>query len=271
MLNVFENIAYGLRERRIPEREIEQRVADALSMVHLSDLSHRKPKELSGGQQQRVALARALVINPDLLLLDEPLSNLDAALRHHVRGEIKRLQRKLGTTTLFVTHDQEEALSIAQRIVVMRDATIEQIGKPEEIYQHPATSFVASFVGACNFVTARTIHRRANSLLCAVEGSPLELELEIAETSTLSPDAPLTLAIRPERVDVTANRDLSRRSWPGTITDATYLGAVTSYEIAVWPTLRITATVANKGEPPFGTGSAVVISWSDGAWRMITQ
>jgi putative spermidine/putrescine transport system ATP-binding protein len=267
LLNVFENIAYGLRERRLPDREIEHRVADALSLVHLSDLGRRKPRELSGGQQQRVALARALVINPDLLLLDEPLSNLDARLRQQVRGEIKRLQEKLGITTIFVTHDQEEALSMAQTIVVMREAAIEQVGTPEDIYQRPATPFVADFVGSCNFVKARAARRRADALLCAIEGSPLEIE--IADASTLSPNGALTLAIRPERLEVTASREPSKASWPGTIADATYLGAVTTYDIEVGAGLRLTATVLNKGEPPFGKGSSVSISWSEGAWRVL--
>ena len=179
LLNVFENVAYGLRERRIPERDIGERVTDALSMVDLSELSLMKPRELSGGQQQRVALARALVVNPHLLLLDEPLSNLDARLRHQVRGEIKRLQQKLGTTTLFVTHDQEEALSMAQKIVVMREARmIEQVGTPEEIYQRPATPFVASFeVPATSSGPTQSV-RSAGTLSCAIEGSSLEIDIE---------------------------------------------------------------------------------------------
>ncbi|MGE0752389.1 MAG: ABC transporter ATP-binding protein [Variibacter sp.] len=268
LMSVFENVAYGLRERRVPNPEIKQRVADALSMVHLSNLSQRKPKELSGGQQQRVALARALVINPSLLLLDEPLSNLDAKLRHQVRAEIKRLQEKLGITTLFVTHDQEEALSMAHTVVVMRDGVIEQVGTPEEIYQRPATAFVASFVGSCNFIKTKVESREAGVILCGVENSPLKLKVSATE-SAAPLGTPLTLAIRPERVDVTAQGTPSRDAWPGTVIDATYLGAVTSYEIEVGPQLRMMATVVNKEAPPFEKGSAVSVSWTDEAWRVL--
>jgi ABC-type Fe3+/spermidine/putrescine transport system ATPase subunit len=269
LLNVFENIAYGLRERRIPEREVERRVAEVLDMVHLLDVSRRKPRELSGGQQQRVALARALVIAPHLLLLDEPLGSLDARLRQQLRGEIKRLQEKLGTTTIFVTHDQEEALSMARTIVVMRNAAIEQIGTPEELYQRPATSFVANFMGSCNFLKARAASRRAGSLLCVIEGSPLEIEIE--DDSVFSPGGALTLAIRPERVEVTTDHAPPKASWPGTVMDATYLGAVTSYDVEVSPGLRLAATVLNKGKPPFSRGSTVAVSWSEGAWRTLAQ
>jgi putative spermidine/putrescine transport system ATP-binding protein len=267
LLNVFENVAYGLRERRIPERDIGERVTDALSMVDLSELSLMKPRELSGGQQQRVALARALVVNPHLLLLDEPLSNLDARLRHQVRGEIKRLQQKLGITTLFVTHDQEEALSMAQKIVVMREGMIEQVGTPEEIYQRPATPFVARFVGACNLIRAHAKRGSAGTLSCAIEGSSLEIDIEHGFTPP--PNGALTLAIRPERLEVTANREPSKTCWPGTIADTTYLGAVISYDIDVGSGLRLTATVVNQGEPPFSMGSAVSVSWSEGAWRVL--
>jgi putative spermidine/putrescine transport system ATP-binding protein len=268
LMNVFENIAYGLRERRLPKHEIELRVADALAMVRLSELGRRRPAELSGGQQQRVALARALVINPSLLLLDEPLSNLDAKLRHRVRGEIKRLQEKLGITTLFVTHDQEEALSMAKTVVVMRDGEIEQVGTPEEIYQQPATSFVADFVGSCNIVSGVAERRHSGVLLCKVEGT--SLQIEVPDDTTIAISSKITLVSRPERMEVTAGDESTGASWSGTVNDATYLGAVTNYEIEVAPGQRLSAALVNKGRKPFSKGSGVAVSWASGTWRILT-
>ncbi|HZS33453.1 MAG TPA: ABC transporter ATP-binding protein, partial [Methylomirabilota bacterium] len=151
-MTVFQNVAYGLRVRGLPKTGIADRVADALHLVHLRELADRYPRQLSGGQQQRVALARAVVIRPTVLLLDEPLSNLDARLRQEMRGELRRLQRRLEIATVFVTHDQEEALSMADRIVVMNAGRVEQIGTAEEIYTRPRTRFVAEFIGTCNFL-----------------------------------------------------------------------------------------------------------------------
>jgi len=146
-MSVYENVAYGLRVRRVSEPELRRRVMEHLELVGLADLAHRMPAQLSGGQLQRVALARALVIQPSVLLLDEPLSSLDAKLRASIRAEIKKIQRQLGITTVYVTHDQEEALSLADRVGVMHRGVLEQVGPPEEVYRAPATRFVASFVG----------------------------------------------------------------------------------------------------------------------------
>lgn len=151
-LTVSENVAYGLKARKIPAAQIGPKVAKALEMVQISELASRKPNELSGGQQQRVALARAFVIEPSVLLMDEPLSNLDAKLRVQMRTTIKKLQRKLGITTIYVTHDQEEALAISDRIAVMKDGKIMQVGEPTQIYKKPENSFVAGFIGISNFI-----------------------------------------------------------------------------------------------------------------------
>ena len=149
-LSVFDNVAFGLKPRKIPAAEIKKRVPEALESVHLTALSERLPAAMSGGQQQRIGLARAMVINPQLLLMDEPLSNLDAKLRIELREEIRDIQRKVGIATIYVTHDQEEALAISDRICVMSDGHVEQIGTPEEIYGDPQTEFVANFVGTIN-------------------------------------------------------------------------------------------------------------------------
>src|SRR6187401_221448 len=154
-MSVAENIAFGLEMRQMPKAEMAPKITEALRLVRLDHLSDRLPRQLSGGQQQRVALARALVFRPDVLLLDEPLSNLDAKLRQDVRVEIRELQKKLGLTTVMVTHDQEEALTMADRLVVMSNGQVQQVGTQRELYEHPANTFVAGFVGRTNFLRGR--------------------------------------------------------------------------------------------------------------------
>ncbi|HIP74610.1 MAG TPA: ABC transporter ATP-binding protein [Thermococcus paralvinellae] len=161
-MSVFKNIAFGLELRKLPRREIEKRVLRILKLVGLEGLENRYPEQLSGGQQQRVALARALVIEPEVLLLDEPLSNLDAKIRERLRGEIKRIQKELSITTIYVTHDQEEAMAISDRIAVMKDGTIEQVGKPLEIYYNPKTEFVARFLGLSNILELEAENGKAH-------------------------------------------------------------------------------------------------------------
>ncbi|MFD2845422.1 ABC transporter ATP-binding protein [Paracoccus cavernae] len=156
-LSIFENVAFGLRRRKQPEAEIRKRVTDALELVELGHLGDRLPKQLSGGQQQRVAIARAIAIRPDILLLDEPLSNLDARLRLQVRDELRNLQKTLGITTIMVTHDQEEAMSVGDRLVLMRAGMIEQVGTAQELYYQPANRFVADFIGRTNFLSGAAI------------------------------------------------------------------------------------------------------------------
>ncbi|WP_286228740.1 ATP-binding cassette domain-containing protein [Neobacillus mesonae] len=152
-LNAYQNIAYGLKNKKLPKKEIDERVREALSLVNLEHIKDRYPSQLSGGQQQRIALARAIALSPSFLLLDEPLSALDAKVRLKLRTEIRNLQEKLGVTTIMVTHDQEEALTMADKIVVMNNAQIEQIGTPQEIYEYPETPFVADFIGTVNMLT----------------------------------------------------------------------------------------------------------------------
>lgn len=188
-MDVFDNVAYGLRRRRVARREIERRVAEALALVRLEGYARRRIHELSGGEQQRVALARALVIEPRLLLLDEPLSNLDARLRADMREDIRRIQRALRMTTIYVTHDQEEALGIADRMAVMHAGIIEQIGSPLEVYERPATPFVADFIGRIN-------------LLRREEALPL-LQEAIPQDSLRWPEGKTLAAIRPERIRLT--------------------------------------------------------------------
>ena len=190
-LTVNKNVAYGLENRKVPRDRIQARVDELLGLVGLPDQGAKYPAQLSGGQQQRVALARALATSPGLLLLDEPLSALDAKVRAHLRHEIKDLQAKLGVTTIMVTHDQEEALTMADRIVVMNHGVIEQVGTPQQIYGQPATPFIADFVGTMNFLTGQV----------TAGGVRLGgVELTVDDTAGFGPGDPVTVCIRPEDV-----------------------------------------------------------------------
>ncbi len=208
-MTVFKNIAYGLKLRKISKPEIEERVQAVLKMVNLTHLRDRHPAALSGGEQQRVALARALVLEPAVLLLDEPLSNLDAKLRVVVREEIKEIQQRLKITTVFVTHDQDEAMSIADRIAVMSAGRIEQYAKPEEIYRRPESRFVAGFVGTMNFFEGR-IHPDH----IVVGPSQVRLAVEEGALEGFSPDGgSFEIAVRPEDVEILlGEEDLDRKS-----------------------------------------------------------
>jgi ABC-type Fe3+/spermidine/putrescine transport system ATPase subunit len=219
-MNVFDNVAYGLRRRRWPKTTITTEVAEILNLVQLSGYEKRRIHELSGGQQQRIALARSLIIRPKLLLLDEPLSNLDARLRSDMRDEIRRIQRTLNMTTVYVTHDQEEAMSIADRIVVMNHGFIEQIGFPQEIYEKPATQFVADFIGRVNLLRGRIAQGK---FLLLGKYFPIS-------RGTWTDDAEVICAIRPERIQIGKMDALSFRA---TVQEVIYFGAIVRYRVAV--------------------------------------
>jgi putative spermidine/putrescine transport system ATP-binding protein len=192
-MTVRANIAFGLRMRRLPKERVAERVAQALALVRLEGLADRYPSQLSGGQQQRVAIARAIVIEPPLVLMDEPLSNLDAKLRLEMRTEIRRLHRELGLTTIYVTHDQEEAFSLADRLVVLREGVAQQVGAPDEIYYRPANPYVADFVGFRNAL-AMTLERR-DGYVGFARGHGLRARGRVAGVGS---SGPVTLAIRPD-------------------------------------------------------------------------
>ena len=214
-LTVAENVAYGLKARKVAKAEISRRVAEALELVQISHLADRKPNELSGGQQQRVALARAFVIEPSVLLMDEPLSNLDAKLRVQMRTVIKKLQRRLGITTIYVTHDQEEALAISDRIAVMKDGVIMQIGTPNEIYAKPQNPFVAGFIGTSNFLDCDVANGKVT-----IQGEQT-LEIPMAKPFT----GPGKLSARPEQLF------FSDKGMPGKVLFSTFLGDFVEYEV----------------------------------------
>ena len=197
-MTVFQNVAYGLKLRRLGRDAVAARVGEGLRKVNLVGFESRYPGQLSGGQQQRVALARALVLNPDILLLDEPLSNLDAKIRVQVRAEIRKLQRELGITTVYVTHDQEEALSLSDRVAVMRDGRVLQLGAPRELYERPRTRFVADFVGTNNLIPGTVKGQDGETLFVDTALGPLRARA----MGGVTPGQPCVLAIRPENVAV---------------------------------------------------------------------
>lgn len=225
-LNVFENIAYGLNVQRRPGDEIKRRVAQVLALVELTGLENRAPNQLSGGQQQRVALARALIMEPKVLLLDEPLSNLDAKLREQMRTEIRRIQKRLGITSVYVTHDQVEAMTLSDQIVVMNHGKIEQIGSPTEIYRRPATRFVADFIGRANFVEATVRDRRNGALVLEALGTTFTAPMP---GESPPPGSSATLVIRPEMVEI----DSPQAHVAGIVRRASYLGNVIEYDVEV--------------------------------------
>jgi putative spermidine/putrescine transport system ATP-binding protein len=262
-MTVAENVAYGLRMRKVARDDRRERVRAALQLVHLEGLDARHPRQLSGGQQQRVAVARAIVIWPTLLLFDEPLSNLDARLRQEMRRELRQLQRSLKISTIFVTHDQEEALSMADRVVVMNAGRIEQVGSPEEIYGHPATPFVASFIGECNFLEGeiRTVEE-TSVLFSARAGATFRVPVQPG----LRPGAAARVAVRPEDMAILSPDDAvptGHASVSGTVRTLTYLGPVSQYEVAVEGGQRV--LVSEQGQRRTGRriaeGDRVRVTW----------
>jgi ABC-type Fe3+/spermidine/putrescine transport system ATPase subunit len=231
-LNVAQNVAFGLEERKRPRKEIEHRVAEALDQVKLGGLGSRKIQQLSGGQQQRVALARALVIRPKCLLLDEPLSNLDAKLRLEMRSEIRSICKQHGLTAIYVTHDRDEALSMADRMAIMQSGKLAQVGAPAEVYRNPASRMVAEFIGETNFVEGRTLRESSWAGFFDVE-TPFGV-LRGRTDGLWQPAAgqPVVVSIRPESLTF-GNLTDSPNRFPCNIVDTTYLGATVQYLLQV--------------------------------------
>ncbi len=250
-MSVAENVAFGLEMRRLAKDEIAARAKEALRLVRLDAYAERLPRQLSGGQQQRVALARALAIRPDVLLLDEPLSNLDAKLREEVRIEIRELQRQLGLTTIMVTHDQEEALTVADRLVVMANGEIRQIGSQRDLYERPADRFVAGFVGRSTFLEGRVT---APGEFESAGGLRLKCHID----GVLGPAA---LALRPERLTLNATGALDNRL-PGRVEFVSYLGAVLELHVRLSPADRVIVQLPNRGEAAGpALGDTVEVGW----------
>jgi ABC-type Fe3+/spermidine/putrescine transport system ATPase subunit len=251
-MTVSGNVAFGLKARRVPGGEIPAQIASALRLVGLDGFEARYPRQLSGGQQQRVALARVLALRPKLLLFDEPLSNLDAKLRVQMRHEIRNLQRGVGITSLFVTHDQEEAMTIADRIVVMNGGRIEQVGTPAEIYDAPRTRFVADFIGAANLVSGHVAGDRFRS----------DKGLEVPVLMDAAPEGvrDVVLSIRPEKIEFGST--VTDGGMPGTVIRATKLGGILEYlvELASGDTILVQKQDRTTADH-HRVGEAVRLAW----------
>ena len=242
-LTVAENIAFGLKMRHVPRAEREVRVREATELVSLQGLEKRRSHELSGGQRQRVALARALVCRPKVLLLDEPFSALDAKLRHAMQLEVKHLQRQLGITFVFVTHDQEEALIMSDRIAVFNRGRIDQLGEAVEIYHAPASAFTANFIGEANLLPSEVVHRNgASATVRLVDGVELSVRASAVQAATRQ----ALLSVRPEKIYITKTKPMKENAFKGVIEEEVFRGAMDELRIRVAGKLDLMAVVANE-------------------------
>ncbi|ERT04242.1 polyamine ABC transporter, ATP-binding family protein [Lyngbya aestuarii BL J] len=231
-LTVSQNIAFGLEMENIPRPDIRQRVSEVLELVQLVDLQNRYPRQLSGGQQQRVALARALVKQPKVLLFDEPLGALDLKLRKEMQLELKQMQKRLGITFIYVTHDQEEALTMSDRIGVMNQGQLLQVGTPVEIYEYPKTRFVADFIGESNIFTGRVTQSQKRKINLLVDE---QLSVSMVSQTEVFSGQLLTIVIRPEKASLVFRENKSHNHWQGIIEEAIYLGTDTRYRVKLTP------------------------------------
>jgi spermidine/putrescine transport system ATP-binding protein len=264
-LNVFDNVAFGLRRRRVGKGEVAQRVNEAIELVELGGLAARRPQQLSGGQQQRVALARALVLRPALLLLDEPLGALDAKIRKQLRLELKALQEEVGITFVFVTHDQEEALSMSDRVAVMSNGKIEQVGTPSAVYEDPATVFVADFLGVSNLMDAEAVDGGPTHCTIAIGGFTLR-----AGCGDTSARGAVKVVARPERVQLLAHGAAQDNCLPGMVERTVYVGATLQVMIRLVTGAQLQASVTNTGSADgFDSGAPVSVHVPADALRVL--
>ncbi|HSV77949.1 MAG TPA: ABC transporter ATP-binding protein [Ramlibacter sp.] len=266
-MTVLENVAFGLRMRGVPASEQQQRVRRAIDLVHLGAMAGRYPHQLSGGQQQRVALARALVVEPAILILDEPFGALDRKLREAMQTELYRITRELGTTTLFVTHDQEEALMLSDGVVVMNQGRIEQAGAPAEIFERPRTRFVAEFMGLSNFARARVVGTDGGATLQAL-GCSFEAP---AGDQPLALGAEVDVALRPERIRLALQAPAAGARSPGQVTQAIYHGHVSEYVVRLesGELLNVRQENDTAGGGPIRVGTPVWTHWRPSAVHVL--
>ena len=264
-LSVFDNVAFGLRNRHLSKSEITRRVGDALDLVELAEYAKRRPGMLSGGQQQRVALARALVLNPAVLLLDEPLGALDAKLRRALKVELKALQERVGITFLYVTHDQEEALTMSDRLGVMNSGRIMQIGTPREIYTEPADTYVADFLGVSNLMEVEVVERGPGAR-CQIKVGEAALVAERGEVDGLGP---AHVVIRPERVKIEPYGSAGQNRVPAMVERLVFLGAATQVMLRLGAGLPLQALVQNDRDPGLAQGTPVQVFLPPDALRVL--
>jgi spermidine/putrescine transport system ATP-binding protein len=268
-LNVADNVAFGLKYARVTKAERRARVAKALELVRLDGYERRRPAQLSGGQQQRVALARALVLNPTVLLLDEPLGALDAKLRRVLQVELKALQEQVGITFLYVTHDQEEALTMSDRLAVMSEGRIEQVGTPRTVYHEPASAYVADFLGVSNLMSAEVATSGGGSSPCRIRLGEFELW---AGRGELAAKGAVKLAIRPERVRLHPFESGGANHLPGMVERVVFTGSATQVFVALAPGARIQAMTTNgTGELPWRQGTPVAVELPADSLRVLAD
>jgi spermidine/putrescine transport system ATP-binding protein len=257
-LSIYENIAFGLRRRGV--KDVDKQVQNALELVELTHLASRKPNQLSGGQQQRIALARAIVNRPALLLLDEPLGALDLKLRRAMQIELKWIQTEVGITFVHVTHDQEEAMTMADTIAVMNEGKIEQMGSPADLYDNPRTSFVANFLGQSNLIKGSIVDSSGGSAVVDIFGTKVGL----AQDRNHAHDSSVLLGIRPEKIRIQPAGTAMHGNIleGGVISDASYIGVSTQYQVEMpWGQELMVFEQNDDGTPPLAKGDAVVMSW----------
>jgi spermidine/putrescine transport system ATP-binding protein len=266
-LTVEENVAFGLKYQKANKDETRKRVGDALELVQMSQFAKRRPNQLSGGQQQRVALARALILNPKVLLLDEPLGALDAKLRKRLQIELKALQEEVGITFIYVTHDQEEALTMSDRIAVMSQGRVEQVGAPKDIYESPATAYVADFLGVSNLMDAAA-GGVANGG-CKVSLGDFEL---IAGQGDADTAGAAKITIRPERVEIEAQGTTGENRIPGMVERTVYVGSILQVILHIATGQTIQAWTPNTGAiPPYSSGDAVAVHFPRESLRVLPE
>ena len=262
-MSVFDNVAFGLHRKHVDRAGINQRVGEMLDLVQLEGKASRRPRELSGGQQQRVALARALVNRPRALLLDEPLAALDLKLRQSMQIELKRIQREVGITFVFVTHDQGEALTMSDRLVVMNAGRIEQLGAPREVYERPRTRFVAGFIGTSNIMSGKVASMDGATAVLDT-GADETIRVENASDVGAAAGGQLDITVRPEKIALTAERpDSGRCAVRGRVTEVVYLGTSTQYEVKALGNTELRVFVQNSsdGSDLADRGAEVWLSW----------
>lgn len=256
-LNIFENVAFGLRRRKVDDPEIKRRVGEMLELVQLTGRENQKPGTLSGGQQQRVALARALINHPRVLLLDEPLGALDLKLRKEMQIELKRIQHEVGITFIHVTHDQEEAMTMADSIAVMHEGRIERMGTATEIYEDPRSAFVAGFLGASNLMSA-TVEDWSGGLVALDQGTQLMVLPERLPAGA----AQVRLGVRPEKIHLESPEvPVDGNALAGRVTDASFIGVSTHYLVQTEPIAQLAVMAQNLGERRFAPGDLVQAVW----------
>jgi spermidine/putrescine transport system ATP-binding protein len=263
-LDVYENVAFGLRRKKVPNDDVKTRVAETLRLVDLIGFERRKPSQMSGGQQQRVALARALVNHPKVLLLDEPLGALDLKLRKQMQLELKRIQQEVGITFIYVTHDQEEAMTMSDRLAVIRLGKIEQIGPPEEVYENPQTQFVASFLGASNMLDGELKEQRDGEVAVLLSGGDV-VHLPV-DRAPFAAGAALRVGVRPEKITIRTDDGTPPKAGLNSVTGmlrmSTYIGVSHQYKVEGPGGAELTVWVQNLGaEAAPRTGDRVCLSW----------